>query len=211
MKTAPRSVAARMPALGRPFALALVLVGCGSEALAPRPLALDVTLVHGSPPEIATRDQLMRLSRAHDLSHWSFTRTIAIDEEAIPHSHPVLTLHTRHLASDDELLSTFIHEETHWFLEERNAAAAAAVQALRAELPGLPVGFPDGAQSEQSSYEHLIVILLERDGLVSLVGEERTAVVFAFWEADHYRALYRAVREHEGVVRRIAGEAGLLR
>lgn len=34
---------------------------------------------------------------------------------AIPYSHPVLTLHTRHLKDDLALLSTFVHEEYHWY------------------------------------------------------------------------------------------------
>jgi hypothetical protein len=189
------------------FVLCLSSICSCSTAAAP----LEIGLAHGSAAEEATRDQLTRLAATYDLSPWSFTRQITIDEDAIPHSHPVLTLHTRHLAQDDELLSTFIHEETHWLLEAHDEAVARAVEQLRVAFPSLPVGFPDGAQSERSSYEHLLVILLEREGLASLIGEERTRVVFAFWEGDHYRALYRTVREHADVVTRIAREAGLRR
>lgn len=177
---------------------------CGASE--PRPVDLFVTLAHGSAAEIATRDQLARLAREHDLTAWTFTTRIAIDEDAIPHSHPVLTLHTRHLASDDQLLSTFIHEQIHWLLEDREALLASAVARLRTALPGLPVGFPDGADSERSSYEHLVVIALERRGLAFLVGEARAAAVLAFWESDHYRALYRAVREHRAMIDAIADD-----
>ncbi len=194
------------------LAATLGLLGCGaSGGAASAPLSLEITLAHGSAAEVATRDQLTRLTRAYDLSPWSFTQRIAIDEEAIPHSHPVLTLHTRHLESDDQLLSTFLHEETHWFLSDRDEALARAVEQLRVAIPGLPVGFPDGADTERSSYEHLVVIHLEREGLVSLVGEVRTAEVFAFWEGDHYRALYRALREHGGEIAQIARANGLAR
>jgi hypothetical protein len=40
---------------------------------------------------------LERLLKQYDLSKWIFTRKVIIDQGEIPHSHPVLTLHTRHL------------------------------------------------------------------------------------------------------------------
>ena len=43
----------------------------------------------------------IRLLRTYDLSPWFFTNVIVIDEKAVPHSHPVLTLYTRH-GRDDE-------------------------------------------------------------------------------------------------------------
>ena len=58
---------------------------------------IDISLKNGSPGEIQTRDQLQRLLTTSDLSKWIFTKSILIDEKAIPHSHPILTLHTRHV------------------------------------------------------------------------------------------------------------------
>ena len=126
-----------------------------------------------------------------------------VDDDAIPHSHPVLTLHTRHLRDDLLLLSTVIHEESHWYLVAHQADVDAAVVDLRALAPGLPVGFPDGAQTEVSSYEHLIVIALEERGMRRLVGELATHEVMEFWATDHYRALYRAVLEKRADVWRV--------
>lgn len=88
-------------------------------------------------------------------------------------------------------------------LAARKARTELAVQELRAWFASLPVGFPEGAQSEQSSYEHLLVIQLEFQGLKSLVGDERARATFTFWEGDHYRALYRIVRENREEVSRI--------
>src|SRR5262245_52213072 len=76
---------------------------------------IEISLKNGSRAEIKTRDQLQRLLRTYDLSKWIFTKSILIDEKAIPHSHPVLTIHTRHLKDDELLLSTFVHEQLHWF------------------------------------------------------------------------------------------------
>lgn len=66
-----------------------------------------------------------------------------IDANAIPSSHPVLTLHTRHLDSGDLLLATFLHEQLHWYLmscpDERMEPA---FEGLRARFPNAPVGHP---------------------------------------------------------------------
>src|ERR1700746_2589308 len=70
----------------------------------PRGAAVEIELRHNTPNEQATADQLRRLLTKFDVSPWLFTGRVLIDEQAIPHSHPVLTLHTRHLAQDSELL-----------------------------------------------------------------------------------------------------------
>ena len=81
---------------------------------------IEISLKHSSRVEIQTKEQLQRLLQTYDLSRWIFTRSILIDEQAIPHSHPVLTLHTRHLKDDELLLSSFVHEQLHWFLVQRD-------------------------------------------------------------------------------------------
>jgi hypothetical protein len=86
--------------------------------------SLDIELKNNSRGEQQTRDQLQRLMREYDLTPFIFTRPILIDEKAIPHSHPVLTLHTRHLKQDEQLLSTFIHEQAHWWTSSRDNFAA---------------------------------------------------------------------------------------
>jgi hypothetical protein len=171
---------------------------------------LNITLAHGSPRELATRTQLGRLLSAYNVKPWLFTRDVVIDEEAIPHSHPALTLHARHLRDDDQLLSTLIHEEPHWFVDSRPDRLERVVADFRTRFPGIPVGFPDGATSERSSYEHLPVIYLEYEGLRSLVGDQRADATFRFWEGDHYRALYRLVREHRAMVAGVLAQDDLV-
>ena len=196
----------------RSFALVvcLSLSGCvhSRSALPLPPTAVtrarpSYVLRHDSTSERATEAQLDRLLDKYDLSPWLFTRAVVIDDDATPHSHPVLTLHTRHLRDDLLLLSTFIHEQSHWYVTEHQVDVDAAVLELRAIAPGLPVGFPDGAQSETSSYEHLIVIALEERGLKRLVGELAAHEVMDFWATDHYRTLYRAVLEKRAEVWRV--------
>src|SRR5262245_43386378 len=81
---------------------------------------IEISLKRGSQGEAQTKAQLERLLKFYDLSKWIFTRSVVIDEKSIPHSHPILTLHTRHLKDDELLLSTFVHEQIHWFLAQKN-------------------------------------------------------------------------------------------
>jgi hypothetical protein len=202
-----------------PFALSLALAACAGEAPraaapvppAPKPKGLlTISLAHGSHREEATREQLERLLARYDLRPWLFTREVVIDDLAIPHSHPVLTLHTRHLGSDDQLLSTFLHEELHHFESAHREEVAAAMAALEKAFPSLPVGFPDGAGSLESSYLHLIVNHLEYESLVRVIGKPRADETFVFWEGDHYRTIYRTERLNRPAVRSIVARARVL-
>jgi hypothetical protein len=191
-------------------------VGCGAggtvtergAAAAPNDV-LDISLEHGSEDEAATAAQLRRLASTYDLRPWCYTRKIVIDRDATPHSHPVLMLHTRHRHDDLLLLSTFIHEESHWYVDAHRDAASAALDAIRPMLPSLPVGFPDGADNERSSYEHLIIIALEERGLQRLAGELAARQAMDFWAGDHYRVLYRTVPEHRREIRTAMKAKGL--
>lgn len=168
--------------------LAGLAVPFGADAQEP---PLEVTLEHGTVAEERTRDQLLRLVREHDVGPWLFTRTIRIDERQIPHSHPVLTLHTRHLDDDLALLATFIHEQFHWFVADRDAQTESAIAEFRARWPEVPVGEGQGARDTYSTYLHLIVCDLELQGMERLVGRERAAQVLG--GTTHYRWIYERV------------------
>lgn len=68
------------------------------------------------------------------------TKAIAVDDDVIPHSHPTLTLSTRHLQDDELLLSTFVHEELHWVVADSKESAAALkeLRAMFATVPAQP-------------------------------------------------------------------------
>ena len=94
---------------------ARALLTCGLATLCvcvlnAQPLDVEIERAHDTASEQATADQLRRLLSQFDLTPWLFTRRILVDERAIPHSHPVLTVHTRHLREDNLLLSTFVHD-----------------------------------------------------------------------------------------------------
>lgn len=191
----------------------LLLSGAGAALQAETPAApVEIKLAHGDAAETQTRDQLLRLLRTYDVKPWIFTHTVIIDStrDVIPHSHPVLTLSVRHLKDDDLLLSTFVHENLHHFLDQNHEKTEAAKKELRAVFPKVPVGYPDGADSEDSSYEHLIVCYLEYRADKELWGEQRAFQAVQFWMADHYRWIYRQLLESGYQIGPIVWKNGLI-
>jgi hypothetical protein len=171
---------------------------------------VEIKLAHDLAPERAAKVQLERVLGKYDVEKFLFTRTVMIEKGAIPHSHPVLTLNSRHLDRDDLLLSTFLHEEMHWFLDAHQEQTASAVRELRAAFPVLPVGYPEGADSEESNYEHLIVIYLEYKSIRQLLGDTAGEDVMAYWKTDHYTRLYSTVLENSAIIQQIAARHGLI-
>jgi hypothetical protein len=182
------------------------LVSIGAAAATP---PLRISLKHGSPAEKAAEQQLRRLAAQYDLSPWVQTNELVIEERVVPHSHPVLTLHTRHRDDDGLLVSTFIHEQLHWWLSRHQRQTAAAVAELKRRYSTLPVGYPDGADSLEASYEHLLVISLELDGVDKVLGETEEKRILRHWEGDHYRALYSLVDKDRAAIREIVRRHGL--
>jgi hypothetical protein len=166
--------------------------------------SLDISLKSGSQAEIQTRAQLQRLLKSYDLSKWIFTKSVLIDEKSIPHSHPVLTLHTRHLKDDDLLLSAFVHEQLHWFLVQKDKETSEAIKELRVLFPKVPVGLPEGSEDEESTYLHLLVNYLEYRADRELLGELRAKQVMDFWATDHYKWVYKTVLERTRDIGNIA-------
>lgn len=164
---------------------------------------IDITLKNNTPAEAKTKVQLERLLAAHDLAKWTFTRKVEIDEKSIPHSHPVLTLHTRHLKDDDLLLSTYVHEQIHWHLVELSKETDAAIKELRAVFPKVPAA-PEGARDENSTYLHLLVGYLEYRADRELMGELKSRQVIEFWSTDHYTWVYKTILERTRDIANIA-------
>jgi hypothetical protein len=189
--------------------LALLVFGFQSQ-LCMGQVGLDVTLAHGGELERQTQVQLNRVLNKYDITKWCFTKIVNIETGAIPHSHPILTLNTRHLKNDNLLLATFLHEQLHWFLDSRQQAVQLAVHELQSTFPSMPIGYPQGADSEESNYEHLIVIYLEYKLTKELLGDVAAKQVMTFWAADHYTQLYSTVLDKPAAIQKIISKYGLL-
>ena len=179
--------------------------------ISPTLQAIEITTESSEPSEIATVKLLQALRASHDIKKWEFTDKIHIKKKTIPHSHPVLTLHTRHTnrKQKDLLLSTYIHEQIHWFLDQHETQTRAAIDELKTVFKNVPVGFPEGARDENSTYLHLLVCFLEMEAISTLLSKERVAAVSTFWQKDHYTWIYAQVESNNNAISTIIKKFGL--
>lgn len=172
---------------------------------------MNISLAHGTDAEVQTRDRLQNLLDMYDLQPWKFTDAVVIDETSVPHSHPLLTLNTRHRNDDLLLLSTYLHEQLHWFIwlqpDERVEPAIVTLMARYAEPP---VGFPEGAGDTLSTYFHHLISSLEYLSLRRVVGEREAHRAISYWQSDHYTEIYRTVMQDMRSLDAIARRNGLI-
>jgi len=157
--------------------------------------AIDIQTSHRSPRELQEKLELEQLLKKYDVSKYTFTRTVVIEERAMNHAFPTLTLNVHFLGSDDELLSSFLHEQLHWYLAQHRQAMEDAVRRLKAMYPRAPVGLPEGADSEYSTYGHLVDCYLEIQADRELIGRERTDRVIK--NKPWYTWIYKTILQDE--------------
>lgn len=122
--------------------------------------------------EDEARQQLRRILKNYDLDTWMFTSKVRIEMGAEPYSHPILTLNTDFLDSDEQQMSIFLHEQAHWFVSEsvpyrapEDGSKVEIIEELRSLFPNSPV-------SDYRTINHLIVAWVELDAMAELIGEE---------------------------------------
>lgn len=168
---------------------------------------VEIELATGSARELVAESQLRRLLDSYDLRPLLITTHIRIQSHVIPHSHPVLTLNTRHLDNDERQLAVFIHEQMHWYGVQAGDGFEAALADLRTLYPSVPVGHDQGGRTEHSTYLHLIICLLEYDGVARFLGKDRARAVIE--RTDVYRWIYDKVLNDEAAIREIMARHGL--
>jgi hypothetical protein len=155
-------------------------------------LTLDLAAAQRSAARV--RDMLTGLRNRFDLSPFEYTRQVRIAPLEIPHSHPVLTLNS--FARDEiGLVTTYLHEQMHWYLTWYSHAHAARWTALLATLqaryPDAPVGTPEATPDRYSVDLHLVVNWLEIDVAARFL--ERDRVIAHARALPFYRWMYRTV------------------
>ena len=158
---------------------------------------ITIKTANNTPRELRARQLLEEALAAHDLRRYTFTREVVIQEGAINHSFPVLTLNAG-FATADDVLSTYIHEQIHWYLRERNDDQRQAIAALRRMYPNVPAAAEGGAESEISTYGHLVTCFLEIAVDRRLIGKERTAAVLS--RKRNYQWIYKTVVDNEAKI-----------
>jgi len=165
---------------------------------------ITIDLARGTPREQLAKQTLEQLLASHDMRKYTFTRRVVIEQGAVNHAFPVLTLNPYFASSPDELLSTYIHEQLHWHLRDRAAEQQAAIAELRRMYPHVPVGLPASAENEYSTYGHLVDCYLEILADRELLGPERTDVVIHGkpWYTWIYTTVLADEKQIAGVVDR---------
>jgi len=171
---------------------------------------ISIETANGTRRELLAEAALKKLLAEYDISKWIFTREILIEEGAIPHSCPILTITPRSLNDDILFLSTFLHEQIAWFLyPDRNYEVMQAVGELRRLYPEAPVGgTEEGAKDEDSNYRHLISNFLEFSAMVEVVGEE--LAIATMERKDHYTWVYETVLSDAVKIEEIAQKYDLV-
>lgn len=155
-------------------------------------IEIDLTEAQSAAEQV--RELLNKLRSEHDLSQFEYAPRMRIAPGAIPHSHPVLTLNTM-VRTEGALLSTYLHEQMHWYVTWYSYARLHEWSSIRTELearyPAVPTTFPEGAHTPASSYLHLIVNWLEVETTSLFLGRETANAIAA--RNFVYSGIYRMV------------------
>lgn len=170
-----------------------------------------ISAKHNAPRVLEGQEKLVRILQQYELRPWIVQPEIVISGEGIPHSHPELTLTTgpAYFEDDNRQLSTFIHEQIHWYLSEKvnKAALSRVLSQLRDLYPEVPVGDGQGARSTFSTRLHLVVNWLELDAGVELLGEAEARRIASTY--SHYQWIYESVLEDTATIGAIIASEGL--
>jgi hypothetical protein len=180
----------------------LVVTGFLMRAGVGQPVKIEVA--RGTVRELATKAQLEHVLDSYDLARYTFTRHVVIELGARNHAFPVLTLNVRFADSPDDLLASFVHEQIHWHIRAHDSDQRRAVTQLRRMYPKAPVGLPEGADTEFSTYGHLVTCYLEIQVIRRFLGVERAAAVVD--RKGHYTWIYRTVLSDEPRIAAIVAE-----
>jgi hypothetical protein len=168
---------------------------------------ISIHLAHNSQRELETSLTLRQVLSTYDLHKYTFTREVIIEERTMNHAFPVLTLNVFWADRPDELLSTYVHEQLHWYLREHDAQQKAAIMELHQMYPHVPVVLPEGADSEYSTYGHLVDCYLEIQADRELIGPKRTEDVIK--NKPWYTWIYKTVLRDEQKISDVVDEHNL--
>lgn len=165
---------------------------------------------HGSDDENRTCALLQGLVDEFVLSRYTFTTRVRVDEKAVPHSHPVLTMSTRFMVrTRDGALADYLHEQLHWFAVQHKAQTRRADRVWRTKFGPVPRAKGGGAKTRRSTRLHLTVNWFEFAALVDVIGRERATAVIEAKAAGHvYPWVYRKVLDEHDAIAAVLREAG---
>lgn len=162
----------------------------------PADMPVTIKTYEGTETEKDIKTRLEALLAQYDLEPYLYTKEIMIHTGMIPHSHPVLTLNTD-FENDTHLLSTFLHEQMHWYSLSKDYDAEALGNTIFEMYPQVPAALPEGGGSTQSTYLHILVCYLEHHVLSQVIGKEEAKKHMEFMTTQHYTWIFRTVLTDE--------------
>lgn len=164
-------------------------------------MKVSISTKSGLEREEQVKAELEALLEKYDTSKYTFTREVVIEEGVIPHSHPVLTLNTRAYQIPERTLTTYIHEQLHYYFDDHKDREGSAIRVLEEKYPSVPVGYPDGARDEYSTRLHLLLCSLEFKAAKDLFGDAKADELMGYWKLDYYRWIFETVdKDYEKLI-----------
>jgi hypothetical protein len=156
---------------------------------------IDTDLDHAAREAARVGAWLMALRQRHDLSAYEYTRHVQIVPAGTTHSHPILTLGTRFMETEDHVLATYLHEQMHWYLSRLGGFDHDPIAPFFDELvrryPKAPTRLPEGARNYEQTYAHIVINWLELEVTSQYIGWDRAAALAN--TQFGYRWIYRTV------------------
>lgn len=173
--------------------------------------SLEISLEHNNLREQKAKKILLSFEQEKNLAPFIFTNKIVIKSGSIPHSHPVLTLNTRHIYDPNKFLSVFLHEQMHWFLSknENLKSINKFITLMKSSYPSIPVGRENGgARNHRSSYLHLAINTLEYEALRTFIGDHEARDIL--YHSSVYTQLYRIIIQDYFKIKSVMSRLNLL-
>jgi hypothetical protein len=140
-------------------------------------------------------ERLGQLLEKYNLSSYTFTNDVIVEDKVIPHSHPILTLNSFPYNDQKMHLTDLIHEQLHWYLEGKQEDVNKAVVKLKTKYPNVPIGHPFGCSNETSTYEHLLLCRLCHLAAIDLLGNKDADAILHYLQNHHYLWVYKTIED----------------
>lgn len=184
------------------FSLTIFFLSCATKVPEPLPQGLNIVELTPNKWTSITKQNIIHLVQVYDLTPFLFTKTIHIQSQVVPHSHPILTLNSRNAENPKKILSTWLHEELHWWTSNNNKNVELAIEEFKKVYPSAPVTSSLGLDS---TYLHLIICHLELKALAYYLGEEeaRTIISDIMKKDKIYPWIYFQVLNKDFIIKKI--------
>ncbi len=163
---------------------------------------LIVTEIKPNRDSAIMKQNVLHLAQVYDLSPFLYTKIIQIKTDAIPQSHPVLTLNINYTKYPNKILASLLHEEFHWWAVMNKLGLTQSLVELKKIFPGRTL----------TEYVHLFVCYLEYEAVKYYIGEKSTKEIFQdFIRKENLRPwLYSQVLVHETLLKKIFSKNKLI-